>query len=57
MDCRERGPDEKVFLWTVSDLTAAAKQYRAAGFRKAEQKRGRIWGRELVEEKYELSLW
>ena len=47
---------ETVFLWTVSALTAAAKQYRAAGFRKTEEKPGMMWGRDVVEEKYELEL-
>jgi len=45
-----------VVLWTVSALTAAAHLYHAAGFRKVEQKRGRQWGVDLVEEKYELTL-
>jgi GNAT superfamily N-acetyltransferase len=47
---------EKIFLWTVSTLTAAAKQYLAMGFRMTEAKPGRIWGSDLVEEKYELVL-
>ena len=47
---------ETVSLWTVSALAAAAKQYRAAGFRKAEEKPGTLWGKDVVEEKYELEL-
>lgn len=53
--CRQQGY-ETVFLWSVSELTSAAKQYRAAGFRKTEEKPGRMWGKDLVEEKYELAL-
>jgi N-acetylglutamate synthase-like GNAT family acetyltransferase len=47
---------ETVFLWTVSALIAAARQYRAAGFRKTEEKPGTMWGKDVVEEKYELEL-
>jgi ribosomal protein S18 acetylase RimI-like enzyme len=45
-----------VILWTESALTTAARLYRAAGFRKVEEKPGRMWGVDLVEEKYELRL-
>jgi ribosomal protein S18 acetylase RimI-like enzyme len=51
---RENGY-ESVVLWTVSALTAAARLYQAAGFRKVEEKPGRRWGVEVIEEKYELS--
>ncbi len=47
---------QRVILWTVSALIAAAHLYRAAGFRRVEQKPGRLWGVEVVEEKYELQL-
>ena len=53
--CREQGY-ESVVLWTVSSLQAAARLYRAAGFAKVEDKPGRMWGVEVVEEKYELRL-
>jgi ribosomal protein S18 acetylase RimI-like enzyme len=46
----------EVILWTESALTAAARLYRSAGFRKTEEKSGRVWGVDLVEEKYELHL-
>ena len=52
---RERGY-ESVILWTESALTAAAHLYRAAGFEKVEEKPGRMWGVDLVEEKYQLRL-
>jgi ribosomal protein S18 acetylase RimI-like enzyme len=45
-----------VFLWTVSALAAAARLYRGAGFRKVEERPGRLWGVEVVEEKYTLPL-
>src|SRR5262249_43012544 len=37
-----------IILWTVSSLTAAAHLYRAAGFRKVEQKPGYMWGVDVV---------
>jgi GNAT superfamily N-acetyltransferase len=53
--CREQGY-ESVVLWTVSGLEAAARLYRAAGFAKVQEKPGRMWGVDVVEEKYELRL-
>jgi GNAT superfamily N-acetyltransferase len=53
--CRHCGY-ESVFLWTVSALTAAAKLYRNAGFEKMEEKPGRQWGVDVVEERYLLDL-
>jgi N-acetylglutamate synthase-like GNAT family acetyltransferase len=47
---------ENVVLWTVSALKAAATLYRASGFHKVEEKAGRRWGTDVVEEKYELQL-
>src|SRR5262245_58734437 len=52
---RDQG-NRSVVLWTVSALTAAARLYAAAGFRKVEEKPGTAWGVEVVEEKYELGL-
>ena len=52
---REHGY-RNIILWTVSSLTAAAHLYRAAGFHKVEEKPGRMWGVDVVEEKYELLL-
>jgi ribosomal protein S18 acetylase RimI-like enzyme len=53
--CRACGYAE-VLLWTESALTAAARLYRAAGFRQTEERPGRLWGVELVEQKFELRL-
>jgi GNAT superfamily N-acetyltransferase len=44
-----------IILWTERSLTAAAHLYLAAGFRKTEDKPGRVWGKDVVEEKYELA--
>jgi GNAT superfamily N-acetyltransferase len=46
----------RIILWTVSALTAAAHVYRSAGFRKVEEKPGRLWAVDVIEEKYELQL-
>jgi GNAT superfamily N-acetyltransferase len=47
---------DSVFLWTVNALTAAARVYRDGGFVKVEEKPGRHWGVDVVEEKYVLDL-
>jgi ribosomal protein S18 acetylase RimI-like enzyme len=52
---QERG-FASVFLWTVSQLTSAAKLYRAAGFELAESRPGRRWGVDVVEERHVLKL-
>lgn len=53
--CRAAGYTS-VSLWTVAALSAAARLYRAAGFRRIEEKTGRRWGVEVVEERYERGL-
>ena len=45
-----------VFLWTVSKLEAAAVLYARAGFVRTEANAVRLWGEELMEERYELVL-
>jgi ribosomal protein S18 acetylase RimI-like enzyme len=47
---------QSMFLWTVSELTAAARLYRSVGFEKVEEKPGQQWGVEVVEERYVLHL-
>ena len=47
---------DSVFLWTLNILPAATHIYRTLGFEKTEQKPSRVWGVELVEEKYTLKL-
>jgi N-acetylglutamate synthase-like GNAT family acetyltransferase len=43
-------------LWTERSLIAAAQLYRAAGFRLVEERPGHSWGRDVIEERYELEL-
>jgi GNAT superfamily N-acetyltransferase len=47
---------QSVTLWTVRALTTAAHLYRAAGFQLVEEKPGRHWGVEGVEERYEWMI-
>lgn len=51
--CRERGY-RSVFLWTISELKAAAHLYAEAGFRLTEQKTHELWGGARTEERYDL---
>lgn len=53
--CRARG-FRSVFLWTISELKAAAHLYREAGFQLTEQKAHTLWGGPRVEERYDLVL-
>ena len=53
--CRETGHTE-IMLWIERSLIAAAHLYRAEGFRKVEEKPVRLWGTEIVEERYEMRL-
>lgn len=53
--CRDCGL-KSVFLWTVSDLKAAAHLYQSTGFHRTEQKTHQIWGKTLTEERYDLYL-
>jgi GNAT superfamily N-acetyltransferase len=46
----------RIILWTFSELETAIALYRRWGFKKTEEKAHHIWGRDLVEEKYELDL-
>jgi GNAT superfamily N-acetyltransferase len=45
-----------ITLWTVSALAAASRVYRDAGFQRVEERPGRRWGVDVVEERYEKRL-
>jgi GNAT superfamily N-acetyltransferase len=45
-----------VFLWTVSLLAPATRLYQSVGFQLTGQKTHRIWGAELTEQRYDLTL-
>ena len=53
--CRASGY-ASILLWTVGALASAARLYRAKGFARTEEKPGRRWGVDVVEERYELKL-
>jgi len=53
--CRECGY-KTICLWTVSNLTVATHLYKSVGFRKIEEKEGRVWGQMITEEQYVLHL-
>ena len=53
--CRDQGY-RSVFLWTFSELEAAAHLYRSHGFKLTEEKTHTIWGRELTEQRYDLRI-
>ena len=46
----------RIVLWTERSLGAAARLYQEAGFRLLEEKPGRHWGADVVEQLYELDL-
>ena len=47
---------ETVILWTVSVLKAASRLYASVGFRRVSAEPRRLWGVDVVDEKYELAL-
>ncbi len=47
---------KQIFVWTVDFLTAAKKLYEKNGFQLTEERKHQIWGRELSEQRYALSL-
>ncbi len=53
--CKESGYTN-VFLWTTKDLKAAAHIYSLFGFKKTAEKAHKIWGKEMVEQRYDLFL-
>lgn len=53
--CRDGGC-ASVYLWTISILPTAAAMYRRVGFRKTAETGPSWWGREVIEERYDLAL-
>jgi hypothetical protein len=43
-------------LWTQSELAAARRLYKAAGFRVVQRERNHSFGKDLVSETWELAL-
>lgn len=53
--CREKG-FKSAFLWTVSELHAARHLYEVYGFSLTETKSHFLWGKDIVEERWDLDL-
>jgi ribosomal protein S18 acetylase RimI-like enzyme len=47
---------KNVYLWTTQELTQAAALYKPSGFVKTQEVKSNNWGKEVVEERYDLSL-
>jgi hypothetical protein len=45
-----------VYLWTVSDLAAAARLYMSVGFVQSEVLTHEVWGVTLTEQRYDLHM-
>ncbi|MGB9697878.1 MAG: GNAT family N-acetyltransferase [Thermodesulfobacteriota bacterium] len=56
LDFSRHVPYRLIYLWTFSELKAAAHLYQSVGFQLKESITHQIWGRLLTEEKYELLL-
>jgi GNAT superfamily N-acetyltransferase len=53
--CKEKGY-KRVFLWTFEGLHAARHLYEKFGFQLTEQRVGKQWGKEVLEQRFELKL-
>jgi GNAT superfamily N-acetyltransferase len=53
--CRQR-KFKSVSLWTIGELTTAAKLYRQAGFKLVEENTREFWGTLRKEQRYDLEL-
>lgn len=53
--CRDRCY-RSVYLWTFEGLSAARHLYEKHGFKLAESFRGSQWGKEVIEQRFELRL-
>lgn len=45
-----------IFLWTVSELTAAGEIYKKVGFQLIHENRHELWGAVVTEQRYEMRL-
>ncbi len=45
-----------IFLWTTEELIVASHIYTCFGFRRTEDKPHKIWGKNVVEQRYDLLL-
>ncbi|MEM7505656.1 MAG: GNAT family N-acetyltransferase [Pseudomonadota bacterium] len=45
-----------IFLWTFEGLDPARRLYESAGFQLIDSRRARTWGREMTEQRFELSF-
>jgi GNAT superfamily N-acetyltransferase len=53
--CRSKGY-RKIYLWTFEGLGAARHLYEKVGFGLVEEHRGRFWGTEVNEQRFECTL-
>ena len=53
--CRRKGYSN-IYLWTFEGLNAARHLYEKAGFRFVEEHRGKQWGTEVNEQRFECAL-
>ena len=53
--CRTRG-FRSVFLWTIAGLAPAHRMYEQAGFTLTESRPVRQWGRDIVEQRFDVDL-
>lgn len=53
--CKENNYS-KVFLWTISNLKAARHLYKRYGFELTETSEHDIWGKHLIEERWDMQL-
>jgi GNAT superfamily N-acetyltransferase len=52
----KRAGYKTIYLWTTSQLATARHLYLHCGFKKTEEKKHRIWGQNIREERYSLQL-
>jgi len=53
--CKEKGY-QQIFLETTEDQTTAIGMYIKRGFKKVAEQENKLWGKELVEQSYELDM-